>query len=706
MFAASAASSSRALLVSCRRRCWPSLHNHRLAARGAEPNPIKSFGGGNNINLLNSSSSSSHFAFSTISFDGNAIDPNTTSTSYESVADSQPSASLNHQSPTQNQPIDGRQISRDSEPNHQQFQQQIQQWISTNPKIAPYKAEEALAKLWVEQQELFHQWEEEERQRQQHSSATDESSVSSQPQPTILLTTDSVNVVLQAWCYCNKGEIGAKRAERLLHWMEDLHYSSDSSESFDSEKWSSFLPKPNYSSYATVIDAWSRAAAYESLHPKPASTETVTKSGGKATPATKAGFECAKNAEEMLMHMQRMHEQQLQMAEESEQSVPYNSEIQPDTRVFNLVLKAWSKGTKASAIRAMRILDLMQELHHYQSMNAPEWQGIVMSKVQPNLQTYKLVLHAWAHATHTIEGPDRAEEILRHMLSLSKAGNMGVEIMPDAECFHIVMKAHAESIRKRRKGGDGSASVERAQKVAALLDWMELLALRGATSKIQPTTESYRIALSAWVWSHHVDAPKEAEGILFQMIRACDANANRLYRATPGAAGNNASVAVIIQPETRDFNTLINCCSFARKVGADRSDEDEDSLLERQIAHQEVFKIAKGALDTLISSSYAQPDSATFSGIIRACLNLLPNTDERDDLVIELFRLAYHTPPSEAHSGKISSTSSERMRAPPGAGCVDANVLRQLRHALPSTEDYIRVREEFEKFRRRNAGEE
>ena len=46
------------------------------------------------------------------------------------------------------------------------------------------------------------------------------------------------------------------------------------------------------------------------------------------------------------------------------------------------------------------------------------------------------------------------------------------------------------------------------------------------------------------------------------------------------------------------------------------------------------------------------------------------------------------------------------MKAPPGAGCVDANVLRQLRHALPITEDYIRVREEFEEYRRKNAGGE
>ena len=85
---------------------------------------------------------------------------------------------------------------------HYQFQQQIQQWISSNPKVAPYKAEESLARLWVEQQDLFRRWQE------QHVQTTS---------PTIIFTTESVNLVLQAWCYSSNGEIGAERAERLLH---------------------------------------------------------------------------------------------------------------------------------------------------------------------------------------------------------------------------------------------------------------------------------------------------------------------------------------------------------------------------------------------------------------------------------------------------------------------------------------------------------
>ena len=120
-----------------------------------------------------------------------------------------------------------------------QFQQQIQQWMSVNPRIAPYKAEELLSKLWVEQQEIFSKYR--------------DSTPTTAIQPDIILTTELVNLVLKAWCFSNNGQVSAERAERLLHWMEDLHTSQSSLE------WSHLLPKPNYQSYATVIDAWSRA---------------------------------------------------------------------------------------------------------------------------------------------------------------------------------------------------------------------------------------------------------------------------------------------------------------------------------------------------------------------------------------------------------------------------------------------------------------
>ena len=579
-------------------------------------------------------------------------------------------------------------ISAEHQHTRQQAEEQIKQWIKTNPLIAPYKAEECLAKLWVTQQEIFHQWE-----AKHH--------VSLSPPP-ILITTDTVNLVIEAWCRSNKGKIAAERAERLLNWMDNLHYD-DATKNIDKST-KALLPRPNYQTYALTIGTWSVAAIVESSKATTSSaasapnhTNNSSNNNNKAVPyATNVGFDCAKRAEELLMRMQSKH-LELQLLSETDRHMPYNSELQPDTNTFNKVLKAWSHirgGTKASAIRAMRILDLMQELHHHQSSDVPSWQGVSLSKVQPNIHTYKYVIHAWGHASHTLEGPDRAEEILRHMLSISKAGNnLGTEVLPDEECFHIVMKAHAELVRRRGKGDISNA--ERAQKVTDLLNWMELLALRRTKPKIEPTTESYRIALSAWAWSHHIDAPKQSEEILFRMIRACDLNRNNTKDIEKGLAIKD-SVTLAVIPETKDFNTVINCCSFVRGVGVPKDELDDDIKLSQQLALKKTYDIAEGVLDAVLSFPYSHPDSATFAGMIRACVLLLPNTDERDARVIDLFRLAYRSP----NMAEKSTVIPERLQAPPGGGCVDANVLRQLRLALPNSEEYIRVREEFEQYRR------
>jgi len=577
----------------------------------------------------------------------------------------------------------------------QQAEEQINQWIKNNPLIAPYKAEECLAKLWVTQQEIFDEW------------AKAESSSSPPP---VLITPNTVNLCISAWCYSKKGQIAAERAQRLLNWMENLHASTNTSSSLSlsSSQFASLLPQPNYQSYALAIDAWAQAAVIESSKGSAATTTTKsttnnTTTNSKAIPdATKAGFNCAKRAEELLMRMQAKHEELQRLSEMTnhrDYNYPYNSELQPDTNVFNKVLMAWSHirgGTKASSIRAMRILDLMQELHHHQSSDAPSWQGIGLSKVQPNLHTYKCVIYAWGHASHTLEGPDRAEEILRHMLSISKAGNnLGKEVLPDEECFHIVMKSHAELVRRRGKGDISNA--DRARQVTDLLNWMELLAVRRTKPKIEPTTESYRIALSAWAWSHHIDAPKQVEEILFRMIRACELNRNKL-RDIQNGLGSKDSYTLAVTPETKDFNTVINCCSFARGVGVPKDELDDDIKLSQQLALKETYDIAEGVLDALLSFPYAQPDSNTFAGMIRACVNLLPDTDERDVRVIDIFRLAYQTP----NTAVKSSVIPERLQVPAGGGCVDANVLRQLRYAIP-TNEYIRVREEYEEHRRKNS---
>ena len=219
MFAAST-SASRALLINSSRRRWPLPRIPHAEPSPSLSNSNAKYCGRNGCSNV---PISQHYTFSTIPFDGNAFDSNVSPQSQ-----SEESESSIQKSPTQNVTI-ATELPEYSA-SSQKFHRQIQQWISTNPRIAPYKAEESLARLWVEQQGLFLEWEE---QKTRVSSGG-----ASVPPPTILLTTEAVNLVLQSWCYSKNGEIAAERAERLLHWMEDLH----SSETIAHE----FFPKPNF----------------------------------------------------------------------------------------------------------------------------------------------------------------------------------------------------------------------------------------------------------------------------------------------------------------------------------------------------------------------------------------------------------------------------------------------------------------------------
>ena len=220
--------------------------------------------------------SSHQYTFSTIPVDGNSSTFVSSNYNDDTSSVAEPSAeSIYSQSPSLEHP-------QSNTLSTLQFQQQIQQWMSVNPRIAPYKAEELLSKLWLEQQEIF-------------SNHSRDGTPTTAIQPDIILTTELVNLVCKAWCFSNNGQVSAERAERLLQWMEDLHTSQSSI------KWSHLLPKPNYQSYATVIDAWSRAAVYESNNPSSIADEIETKSRGRTksnvvSSATKAGFDCAKNA--------------------------------------------------------------------------------------------------------------------------------------------------------------------------------------------------------------------------------------------------------------------------------------------------------------------------------------------------------------------------------------------------------------------------
>ena len=86
-------------------------------------------------------------ALSTIGFDAAAYFSNSPSTPTTAAV-----GTTNNLAPTTSSVSLEHQLSR------QQAEEQMTHWIENNPLIAPYKAEECLAKVWVAQQEIFDEW--------------------------------------------------------------------------------------------------------------------------------------------------------------------------------------------------------------------------------------------------------------------------------------------------------------------------------------------------------------------------------------------------------------------------------------------------------------------------------------------------------------------------------------------------------------------
>ena len=143
----------------------------------------------------------------------------------------------------------------------------------------------------------------------------------------------SFNSAIDAWAKSGEGTLGARRAEQLLHRMEDLYVAGDEN------------AKPTANSYNAVLSAWARS-----------------------------GTKCAYwKAEELVNKMLERYESG-------------DSDVRPDHCSFNTLINAISKSERAGkAEKALRVLRRMDKLY----------QG-GYKYARPNEMTYTSVLNSCA----------------------------------------------------------------------------------------------------------------------------------------------------------------------------------------------------------------------------------------------------------------------------------------------------------------------
>jgi len=229
-----------------------------------------------------------------------------------------------------------------------------------------------------------------------------ESGISPQIQPNL----SSFKIVLQAWKHAGGQNLSSFRTQRILDWMTKLHKEEKNT-----------LVQPDQMCFDTVLQSWSR-------------------NNHEQAPV---------NAERLLAKMETMRL-------ESTAIVPL---VQPRTVSFNAVLGAWgsaslspsspsafaSQPSSTSWQRSCDILQFMEKLYYEE--------GDTM--VQPDRNSYLLVLKALARHKSDVAAAQKADDILRFVEKKYKSGDLSWR--PDTLIFNTVMGcwSHSRTMGSYRK---------------------------------------------------------------------------------------------------------------------------------------------------------------------------------------------------------------------------------------------------------------
>ena len=212
--------------------------------------------------------------------------------------------------------------------------------------------------------------------------------------------------------------------------------------------------------------------------------------------------------------------------------------VKPNIRCYTMLLHCYAKSR--SKISAMKAEETLQMLHN-------KFKG-GHKELKPHVQAYANVLDAWSNSG-AVEAPDRVEALLVEMER--KASEDGFDTFPNEFCYTAAIStwarsgradavSHAETLMKKindyvMKGSGGRKQVassihaygalldchsrfNRPQDADIILQKLCSNYLKGK-SLLQPNGVCFRIVISAWSRSNHIDAPSNADAIFDRMIQ-------------------------------------------------------------------------------------------------------------------------------------------------------------------------------------------
>eukprot|EP00571_Detonula_confervacea_P012954 CAMPEP_0172306034 /NCGR_PEP_ID=MMETSP1058-20130122/7195_1 /TAXON_ID=83371 /ORGANISM="Detonula confervacea, Strain CCMP 353" /LENGTH=1003 /DNA_ID=CAMNT_0013017805 /DNA_START=37 /DNA_END=3045 /DNA_ORIENTATION=- len=463
---------------------------------------------------------------------------------------------------------------------------------------------------------------------------------------------------------------GATNAERVLDWMIGLSererrskkINSNVKDEGDARRGGGFnhdnqLIRPSTYNFVTVMDAWAKAGmgvvgaqhcerlldrlvslydkvGYVELRPNPMCFGTVINAWAKADEE----HATAEHAESLLDRMEELFlKRRSSNPKEMLRNVPYN-----------LVIDAWSRRSgNDTAERAENILRRL--VSNYELTNN--------RFLLPDVITYTAVMKACVKHP---AGGEKALKILKEMNNQYRDGN--VKARPDIQALAVAMDACAKSgltaeaehilndVDDSQKSRvlfntimSGYKSEGRGNKAEAVLRRMTHLSENSGRGRCSPDMISYALCVEAWGNSNSEDRVSRAMALLDESIQRYQKGDNNCkpsnvtFNVTADTIANSddregkeATVLALFEkmegigcePNLISFNILIKTCAIATG-----SEERKRNAL----------RIAASAYNSLPSVGM-KADSITYTGMIRATVNLMEDSADKISAITGIFQ--------------------------------------------------------------------
>ena len=304
-----------------------------------------------------------------------------------------------------------------------------------------------------------------------------------------------------------------------------------------------------------------------------------------------------------------------------------------NTKTYNALIDVWSRsGEKAAAAqRAEEIVMGMQDAYSSGQVD-----------VQPDLESFRLVLKAWSQARDEEDAPCRAQRLLEWMLRLYDSGENSL-VRPDKDCFELVIQAIANS-------GDPDAPL-RTEKMIVVMDQ---LYQKGHT-EAKPTRLSFNQVMMAWSRSKKPGAAQRAEDILNHMMVLSSKSGTEDHRdLSPSVASYSAVISAWAKSGDEDCGRKAEkILKLAERHSKTHSDESvtPDTIMYNLVidAHAKTSSSrahlrSRRVLDRQISlykkgNQKCKPDVYTFTSVLSSCASLNGSKKEK----LQSFEIAHST---------------------------------------------------------------